>query len=110
MARAHPPANPETDPEEEPGGWQGLRNTLLAVAIGIGLFLASWFVLDLQPLTEREQAVLSLLRKSLSVREIARELYVSGNTVKTHKRAIYRKLGVSTREEAIERAGESGAC
>ena len=59
-----------------------------------------------EPLTEREQAVLGLLRKSLSVSEIARELYLSGNTVKTHRRAIYRKLGVSTREEAIERAPE----
>ncbi|HEX6524358.1 MAG TPA: LuxR C-terminal-related transcriptional regulator [Streptosporangiaceae bacterium] len=59
-----------------------------------------------EPLTEREQAVLSLLRTSLSVSEIARELYLSTNTVKTHKRAIYRKLGVSSRQEAIERAPE----
>ena len=58
------------------------------------------------PLTGREQAVLSLLRKSMSVSEIARELYLSGNTVKTHRRAIYRKLGVTTREEAIERTPE----
>ena len=59
-----------------------------------------------EPLTGREQAVLSLLCKSMSVSEIARELYLSGNTVKTHRRAIYRKLGVRTREEAIERAPE----
>ena len=57
-----------------------------------------------EPLTGREQAVLSLLRKSMSVSEIAQELYLSGNTVKTHRRAIYRKLGVSTRQEAIDRA------
>ncbi len=61
-----------------------------------------------EPLTEREQAVLRLLRKPMSVSEIARELYLSGNTVKTHRRAIYRKLGASTREEAIERARECG--
>lgn len=61
-----------------------------------------------QPLTERERAVLSLLRTPMSVSEIARELYLSGNTVKTHRRAIYRKLGVSTRQEAIQRAQESG--
>jgi ATP/maltotriose-dependent transcriptional regulator MalT len=61
-----------------------------------------------QPLTERERAVLRLLFRSLSVSEIARELYLSGNTVKTHRRAIYRKLGVSTRQEAIQRAQESG--
>jgi LuxR family maltose regulon positive regulatory protein len=59
------------------------------------------------PLTQRELAVLSLLRKSLSVSQIAQELYLSENTVKTHRRAIYRKLGVSTRQEAIERAPES---
>jgi hypothetical protein len=47
--------SPEPNAEEEPGG-QGLRNTLLAVAIGVALFLASWFVLDLQPLSERERA------------------------------------------------------
>ena len=61
-----------------------------------------------QPLTERERAVLGLLRRSMSVSEIARELYLSGNTVKTHRRAIYRKLGVRTRQEAIQRAQESG--
>jgi ATP/maltotriose-dependent transcriptional regulator MalT len=55
------------------------------------------------PLTERELVILGLLRRSLSVSEMARELYLSPNTVKTHKRAIYRKLGVSSREEAIER-------
>jgi LuxR family transcriptional regulator, maltose regulon positive regulatory protein len=57
-----------------------------------------------EPLTEREQAVLNLLCRSLSASEIARELYLSVNTVKTHRRAIYRKLGVSSRQEAIERA------
>jgi LuxR family maltose regulon positive regulatory protein len=45
--------------------------------------------------------VLGLLGGSLSLREIGRELYVSQNTIKTHIRAIYRKLGVSTRHDAI---------
>ena len=54
-------------------------------------------------LTERELVILGLLRESLSVSEIARELYLSPNTVKTHKRAIYRKLGVGSRREALER-------
>jgi LuxR family maltose regulon positive regulatory protein len=53
------------------------------------------------PLTERETAVLGLLGGSLSLREIGQELYVSQNTVKSHIRAIYRKLGVSTRHDAI---------
>ncbi|MEP7023477.1 MAG: LuxR C-terminal-related transcriptional regulator [Actinomycetota bacterium] len=59
-----------------------------------------------EPLTGREQAVLQLLRGTLSLREIGQELYVSQNTVKSHARAIYQKLGVSTRQEAIERGRE----
>jgi LuxR family transcriptional regulator, maltose regulon positive regulatory protein len=57
-------------------------------------------------LSERELAVLRLLASELSQREIGRELYVSLNTVKTHTRNIFRKLGVSTRAEAIARARE----
>jgi LuxR family maltose regulon positive regulatory protein len=58
-------------------------------------------------LTEREAAVLQLLRKPLSLRQIGDELYVSQNTVKTHTRAIYRKLGVSTRNDAVARGHDS---
>jgi LuxR family maltose regulon positive regulatory protein len=59
-------------------------------------------------LTEREADVLRLLRGSLSLREISRELYVSPNTVKTHAQAIYRKLGVSSRHDAVRRGREIG--
>jgi len=59
-------------------------------------------------LTEREKAVLGMLRGDLSQQEIARELYVSINTVKTHTTAIYRKLGVSARSQAIDRARKLG--
>jgi LuxR family transcriptional regulator, maltose regulon positive regulatory protein len=55
----------------------------------------------IDPLTDREVTVLRLLGGSMSMREIAQELCVSPNTVKTHTRAIYRKLGVSTRHDAI---------
>jgi LuxR family maltose regulon positive regulatory protein len=55
----------------------------------------------IEPLTDREVTVLRLLGGSLSIREIAQELDRSQNTVKTHTRAIYRKLGVSTRRDAI---------
>jgi LuxR family transcriptional regulator, maltose regulon positive regulatory protein len=56
------------------------------------------------PLTERELAVLRLLPSRLSTREIGRELYVSANTVRTHVRAIYRKLGVTSRATAVAHA------
>ena len=61
-----------------------------------------------EPLTEREVAVLHLLGGTLSLREIGEELYVSANTVKTHKKAIYRKLGVSTRHDAVEHGKQLG--
>jgi ATP/maltotriose-dependent transcriptional regulator MalT len=56
-----------------------------------------------EPLTARERAVLQLLTSRLSLREIGRELDVSLNTVKTHARAIYRKLDVSSRQQAVQR-------
>ncbi len=61
-----------------------------------------------EPLTGREAEVLRLLRGTLSVREISQQLYVSPNTIKTHVRAVYRKLGVSNRHDAIARGRESG--
>ena len=59
------------------------------------------------PLSEREMAVLALL-PSLLAREIATEFTVSVNTVKSHIRSIYAKLGVSTRREAVLHAQERG--
>ena len=56
------------------------------------------------PLSERELAVLALLPSLLSGREIAHELTVSVNTVKSHIRSIYRKLGVSNRRDAVRQA------
>lgn len=57
-------------------------------------------------LTPRERAVLDLLVRGRSKREIAQELDVSFNTVHSHTKAIYRKLGVSSRHEAADRASE----
>jgi LuxR family maltose regulon positive regulatory protein len=61
-----------------------------------------------EELTERELAVLRYLPSRLSQREIASELYVSLNTVKTHCKAIYRKLGVDGRTAAVHAARELG--
>jgi LuxR family transcriptional regulator, maltose regulon positive regulatory protein len=55
-------------------------------------------------LSPAEQRVLRLLTTRLTQREIANELYVSFNTVKTHARVIYRKLGVSSRPAAASAA------
>jgi LuxR family maltose regulon positive regulatory protein len=59
-------------------------------------------------LSERELTVLRMLGSELSQREIGSELYVSFNTVKAHTRSIFRKLGVSTRAEAVARGCELG--
>lgn len=61
-----------------------------------------------EPLTERELGVLRLLRGPLSLREIGQELSLSANTIKTHTRAIYRKLGVSGRQQAVARGSQLG--
>jgi LuxR family maltose regulon positive regulatory protein len=59
-------------------------------------------------LSDRELEVVRYLPTTLSNTEIAARLYVSVNTLKTHLRAIYRKLGVTTRQAAIRRAEEEG--
>lgn len=61
---------------------------------------------DSTALTDTELAVLRLLRGPKTQREIAAELSLSINTIKTHTSAIYRKLGVSTRDDAVRRAAE----
>ncbi|HEX5193852.1 MAG TPA: LuxR C-terminal-related transcriptional regulator [Solirubrobacteraceae bacterium] len=62
----------------------------------------------LAPPSEAESAVLRLLTTDLSAREIGGELFLSPNTVRSHTRAIYRKLGVRSRESAVARASALG--
>jgi LuxR family maltose regulon positive regulatory protein len=64
---------------------------------------ASAATLD-EPLTERELTILRYLQSILSNVEIAAELSVSVNTVKTHVRNIYRKLDATRRRDAVRRA------
>jgi LuxR family transcriptional regulator, maltose regulon positive regulatory protein len=59
-----------------------------------------------EPLSERELHVLRLLRSDLSGPDIARELTVSLNTVRTHTKSIYAKLGVNNRRAAVTKADE----
>jgi LuxR family maltose regulon positive regulatory protein len=60
----------------------------------------------IEPLSERELDVLRLLGTDLDGPEIARELIVSLNTVRTHTKNIYAKLGVNNRRAAVRRAKE----
>jgi LuxR family maltose regulon positive regulatory protein len=60
----------------------------------------------IEPLSERELDVLRLLGTDLGGPEIARELVVSLNTVRTHTKRIYAKLGVNNRRAAVRRAEE----
>lgn len=60
----------------------------------------------IEPLSERELDVLSLLGSDLSGPDIARELLVSINTMRTHTKSIYTKLGVNNRRAAVRRAQE----
>ena len=60
----------------------------------------------IEPLSERELEVLRLLATGLNGPEIARELVVSLNTMRTHTKNIYSKLGVNDRRAAVRRAKE----
>jgi LuxR family maltose regulon positive regulatory protein len=62
----------------------------------------------LEPLSQSEMRVLRYLPTNLSAPEIANELYVSTNTVKTHLHHLYAKLGTHRRGEAVERARALG--
>jgi DNA-binding CsgD family transcriptional regulator len=61
-----------------------------------------------KPLTEGETRVLRYLPTHLRATEIAAELHLSANTVKTHLRHLYQKLGAHSRREAVERARAFG--
>jgi LuxR family maltose regulon positive regulatory protein len=61
-----------------------------------------------EPLSEREASVLRYFPTMLSYHDIATELLISVNTLKTHVRSIHRKLGVSSRGDAIRRAQALG--
>jgi LuxR family maltose regulon positive regulatory protein len=79
------------------------RSLQLASAPGSAPMLAA----DLE-LSERELTLLRLLGSELSQREIGSELFISLNTVKGHVKSIFRKLGVTSRADAVARGRELG--
>jgi LuxR family transcriptional regulator, maltose regulon positive regulatory protein len=58
----------------------------------------------IESLTPREHQVLRYLPRPLTNEEIAAEMFVSLNTVKTHLKSVYRKLGATSRSEVVDRA------
>jgi LuxR family transcriptional regulator, maltose regulon positive regulatory protein len=81
------PGPPRTIPGELPGGRQD-RPVVV------------------EKLSEREREVLQHVSEMLNTTEIASVMYVSGNTVKSHLKSVFRKLGVASRNEAVRRARE----
>lgn len=61
-----------------------------------------------EPLTRRERVVLGELAEDVTLEEIATRLFVTRNTVKSQVRSVYRKIGVSTRAEAVAWAEAAG--
>jgi LuxR family maltose regulon positive regulatory protein len=64
--------------------------------------------LSASPLTHAELRVLPYLQTHLTFAQIAERLYISRNTVATHVHAIYRKLAVSSRDDAVRCASAAG--
>ena len=61
-----------------------------------------------EPLTRRERVVLAELAEDVTLEEIATHLFVTRNTVKSQVRSVYRKIGVSTRTDAVAWADVAG--
>ena len=88
-------------PIEGPEGYEEMASRQPTVPDGSPIRL-------IDPLTQTEIRVLRYLPTHLSMHEIANELYISANTVKTHMRHLYAKLGTHRRAEAVKRARALG--
>ena len=63
---------------------------------------------DVNDLTRRERVVLANLSEEATLEQIAAKLFVTRNTVKSQVRSVYRKIGVSTRADAVQWARDAG--
>lgn len=94
---------------DELGGPAGVETLAVEVAEELGRARANAGAGELlEGPSDAEQSVLRLLATDLSVREIGAELYLSANTVRSHVRSLYRKLGVHARADAVARAEALG--
>ncbi len=130
VSRTCPPSAPTGDqsPAMAAPGTSSDPRALLAEARGIlrhcpdpGPVVAGWLADEqraesvqarqdglIEPLTGRELTILRLLPAPTPQRELASALFVTPNTLRTHLRAIYRKLGAESRDDAVIRARERG--
>jgi len=95
-------------PQEQDLGMLGALLSTVKQQVGTGRVTTGPEHAIIEPLTARELDVLRLLQTELTRNEIAQELSVSTNTVKTHTQAVYRKLGISDRRRVVERARTLG--
>jgi len=126
--RNSPPAAATRDPgaacEEDgsdPGALVGEARGIVRHCPDPGPVVATWLADEqraeavrthqeglIEPLTDRELTILRLLPAPTPQRELASALFVAPSTLKTHLRAIYRKLGAESRGDAVIRARERG--
>ena len=96
-----PPVRPTPSCRRTPDGSSSARRTSAEAAVEPQQTLG-------RPLSHRELEVLRLLDSELTGPEIARQLYVTLNTLRTHTKRIFTKLDVTTRAAAVRRAHERG--
>jgi DNA-binding CsgD family transcriptional regulator len=121
MLSSTPNAPASFPPGVDPGALVGEARGILRHCADPGPVVITWLAEEqraaaartrqeglIEPLTDREVTILRLLPAPSSLRQIASELFIAPNTLKTHLRAIYRKLGAESREEAVIRGRESG--
>jgi len=95
--------------ERKGGAWNRARRLLTLGAEGERGAVPSRGAASLPaPLSQRELQVLRLLESTLTGPEIARQLFVSRNTLRSHTKHIFTKLGVNSRPAAVDRAKEHG--
>jgi len=119
--RIYPDAATNQAADVHPGALVGEARGILRRCADPGPLIITWLAEEqraeaartrqeglFEPLTDRELTILRMLPAPGSLRELAADLFVAPNTLKTHLRAIYRKLGAESREEAVIRAREGG--